>query len=296
VDSQRLLDSIRIRAALPVSQASFLDADLLALADEETADLIVPHILATREDFFMGYTDFAAVNGGRYRIPARAIGNKLRGATLVQADGYETPLPRSREDRVAYTRAVVSYLDGPFLVLKNASQAPTIRLWYYVRPSSLVLPEAVGIVSAIDTGTNTVTLSATPPASFVQGVACDFYKAISPFDTTARDVAITGVATNDITFASLPTDLEVGDHLALAGQCSIPQMPSEFHPVLAQAVAVKALESIGDVEALGASQGKLGEAMKAAIGLISDRDENAPQTIVPYGSPWLWTQRWWRPI
>jgi hypothetical protein len=80
----------------------------------------------------------------------------------------------------------------------------------------------------------------------IVGETIDFISSTPSFDSLEDDAAITVVSNQDVTFASLPADLAVGDWISLSGTTPIPQLPYEAHPVLAQLGACKALEAMGD--------------------------------------------------
>ncbi len=89
------------------------------------------------------------------------------------------------------------------------------------------------------------------------------------------------IAGADITFASLPTDLAVGDWIALAEYSPIPQVPFEFLPVLAQMTVIKALEANGDNEGVGRAKKDLEVLQANAIQLITPRNHGEPKRIQP---------------
>jgi hypothetical protein len=88
------------------------------------------------------------------------------------------------------------------------------------------------------------------------------------------------------------------DIVSLAGETIIPQIPDELHPILAQRVACRCLEALGDREGLGAANAKLAEMISLAMPLINDRTEGNPQKVVNYNSPLrgrILGNRSWRP-
>jgi hypothetical protein len=124
-------------------------------------------------------------------------------------------------------------------------------------------------------------------ATFSQTV--DLNRNIPGFESLKMDIqGDFNINTLIITFPSLttlPDQLSVGDWVCLAGETVNPQLPVELHPILAQRVAVKLLEGMGDSNNLQLAQGKLKEAEAAVLGLISNRVEGEPQKIVNPFSP-----------
>src|SRR5690606_8653031 len=82
------------------------------------------------------------------------------------------------------------------------------------------------------------------------------------------DQTITGISGTTIEFSSLPDELAVGDYVCLAGESPVPQIPVEFHALLAQEVVVKVLEA-------------LGKSTKDAKDDLKTLKENLPNLITP---------------
>lgn len=97
-----------------------------------------------------------------------------------------------------------------------------------------------------------------------------------------------GNSSFNITTTVLPGDippyLAVGDHVALAEQCCIPQVPSDLHVYLAQKTAERVLESQGDIAGLQAAQMKSKEMEFRAGTIIDNRvDESPPKLVNRHG-------------
>ncbi len=70
-----------------------------------------------------------------------------------------------------------------------------------------------------------------------------------------------------------------GDYIAFAGECHIPQIPTDLQDVLSQRVVLRTLQALGDAQGYGIAQSKLKEMELATGNLIADRTEGAPQKI-----------------
>lgn len=70
-----------------------------------------------------------------------------------------------------------------------------------------------------------------------------------------------------------------GDYIAFAGECIIPQIPTELHDVLSQRVVLRTLQALGDAQGYGIAQTKLAEMEKATGNLIDNRTEGNPIKI-----------------
>jgi hypothetical protein len=87
-----------------------------------------------------------------------------------------------------------------------------------------------------------------------------------------------------VTPSDIPHFLAVGDHVALAEQCCIPQIPSDLHVYLAQKTAERILESQGDAQGLALAQQKSKEMEFRAGTIIDNRvDESPPKLVNRHG-------------
>lgn len=73
--------------------------------------------------------------------------------------------------------------------------------------------------------------------------------------------------------------LVLGDYISYAGECIIPNIPSDLHDVLAQRVVTRCLLALGDQAGYQAATQKLGDMQQNASYLISNRSEAEPQKI-----------------
>jgi hypothetical protein len=97
-----------------------------------------------------------------------------------------------------------------------------------------------------------------------------------------------GNDTFNLSYVTTPSDiprfLVVGDHVALAEQCCIPQVPSDLHVYLAQKTAERILESQGDAQGLALAQQKSKEMEFRAGTIIDNRvDESPPKLVNRHG-------------
>ena len=299
--SSDLIRSIKRRAMIPSDQNTFTDADFLEMLNEEIQYFGIPHLMRTYEEYLLTSQDFALDGKREFEIPYRAIGNKLRELSYV-ADPAENPndpdfeedvseLSRiSVEDLPDYNSYYSSRYTGAFYLKNNKvvllGEAPdsesVLRMHFYLRPNSLVDENRVGEITAIDTSTGVVTLSSFP-SIFSNLTEMDFVKHQSPNIILGYDIQPTSVnsVTKTVTFTAsdLPDNLQVGDYLTLKQETIVPQLPVELHAILAQRVAVAALEALGDQEGLAAAQARLTQMEKSSNTIIDNRVEGAPEKI-----------------
>lgn len=291
-----LINSIRMRGSIPqTTNANNVNntSNLLLMATEELLIKLVPMIMSAREDFFVAPPYSVALVQGQanYTLPYRAIGQVVRDIHLVD-NGSIWPLPRIEPEQIYTTQQANPwgyYFEGNNIVVypTPSSTTLTLRIRYFQRPSQLALTSNCAQVTAINTGTNTVTVSFIP-SSWAVGTIVDFISAAPPYGTEAIDQAITGLSGTNITFAALPSTLAVNDWIALAEYTPIPQIPREFQPVLAQMTAVKVLQAQGDVQGAQQAGQDLQVIAKNALAMITIRNQGDNRKVVT--TRW---RKWW---
>lgn len=306
--SSTLIESVKRKAMIPATQQTFLDADFLAFANEEIDMGIVPHVLTFHAEYFL-VTDYVTLtpNTSRYEIPTRAIGGKLRDVSYQDTGGNIFEMSRIKVDDVpSYQNNVIQnsftlfYIEGNDLVLipvTGANPIGFLRFSYYLRPNEMVEEDTVAIVTSIDLSTGNITVAGVPD-NITLPDTLDIVQTKPPFSTLARDITATAIntTTDTITFniADIPTNLAVGDQIALAGQTITPQIPADLHSMLAQRVAARCLEALGDQQGLSAANAKLTEMEQKTGAIIQDRVEGAPQKIVNVHSTLKRKKLYWR--
>lgn len=296
-DVTELVASVKARCLVPLSQQTYSEEDILRFANEEMELKLIPNIIRVKEEFYVDSIKYPLSGSNkRFEIPYRAIGAKLRNVQY-EANSATYPMTRIQPEEVPYyeygsTAGTQNafYLENNFVVIPTqyAQGTGQIKLSYYFKPNKLVEIERVGVISSIDRvgdGTiGSVTLSnITFPQNLTPGTLVDFLQVKPNFRTYSYDISIQTVnpTTNQvfINLTDIPESLQIGDHIATAGECIIPQMPVELHPMLAQAVACRILEAQGDVNNLKAANAKLTEMESNLFTLIDQRTEGNPQKI-----------------
>jgi hypothetical protein len=291
--SDTLIESVKRRHSIPESQNTFEEDDFLAFANEEIALGILPTLLQYHEEYLV-YTQTVALvaNQSNYAIPARAVGSKLRNVYYVDSAGNERELGRIEPENVSYYQSGSSsgsafqyfYLQNNLVVLVpevGASPTGSLVMDYYLRPNQLVSEDRVATITAINTTTGVITVDGTPDV-ITNSTPIDFLEARGGHRTKGLDKTPTATGATTITFSpsDLPSDLVVGDHIALACECKIPQIPDDLHAMLAQRVAARCLEALGDQQGLAAANAKLVEMEQKTATLVDNRTEGTPQKVV----------------
>lgn len=293
--SNSLVESIKRRASIPENQSTFSKTDFLEFANEELRLGLVPSIMKLHEDYLLFEIDVPLQpNKNEYEIPSRAVGNKLRDAQIKIGENNYIELTRigigdrfSEYDARSETNLRKYYIKNNKLVFDTPigpdASGDAVTMVFYIKPAKLVEEERVGIISGINRNTGEIVVS-NVPENFSISNKYDFYKAESPHSVLSIDLTATGinVTSRTITFnaSDIPDELKVGDHLAQAGECIIPQVPTELQVMLAQMVACRVLESIGDTQGLQNALIKLGQMEQAAGTIIDNRVDDSPQKLV----------------
>jgi hypothetical protein len=297
LSSSALIESAKVRGMIPSTQVTFTDEDLLRFANEEMDTALVPYVMSFHEDYFLFPEDIPLeTNIIAYPIPYRAVGNKLRDVSYKDPGNALSEMTRILVEDLPFYQGGGSVATNAglrvFSIQNNEIVLSTsdiqfsiqgyLSTFYYIRPNQLVTEDRACIIQAIDRVTGQITVDNLPNI-YTSASLVDFIQIKSPNKCYSIDNAITNVdSTNKIfTFAlaDIPTRLAVGDYICLAEECIIPQIPIDLHPMLAQRIACRCLESLGDQAGLAAANTKLGE-MELKLGTVIDnRVEGAPLKV-----------------
>jgi hypothetical protein len=290
-----LIESVKARAAVPISQNTFQSSHLIRFLNEEIDDTLVPLVLQVKEEFYVSTDEIALVSGQtRYSIPYRAIGSKIRNVYLKTSGGTAFKLSRVQpEDVPDYQYGSFSgdnhlfYIEGDSIVLVSQGSAipsGSLMVSYYMKPNDLVASSRVCQISSITEGVSQTTIIVDAvPSVITTATPIDFIGDKPNHRVKGHDIAPVSVSSGTATFVidndDIPDDLEEGDHIALAGETHLPQVPSDLHVILAQAAACRVYEAQADVEGLKLAKVKLDDMLQRALEVIDTRTEGNPQKI-----------------
>lgn len=181
------------------------------------------------------------------------------------------PLPEIQDERqggyIAGSGLIGYRVKGMNLILlpSAVTTAVSLRQTYYAQPNELV---SSGYATVLTINTTTRVVTTVAAHGYTTASVLDLVRAAEGFDSMAIDQTPTAAAGSSLTFASLPSGLAVGDYVCLARQSPVPQIPSEYHPILAQRVACTWLQAAGYKPELQAAEATL-QTMESAIGILS---------------------------
>lgn len=293
MNSSDLIASIKRRAMIPTNQATFKDEDFLAFATEEMYVGLVPMILRMHEDYLL-YTETVAIqdNSVRYTIPYRAIGDKLREISFQDSAGNVYEMTRIGVGDLpyynfqSYNRPYAFYIENNEIVLAPGATYNTVgtslRISYYMSPNALVTLNDVAPITSIDRSTGVIQVD-NLPVNFNVNKLLDLISNKSSNKTLDYDIQPLAVnsTSKTITFnvEDIPVNLNIGDHISLATETALVQVPKDLHVILAHRTAMRCLEALGDTEGLASGNQKLGEMVTQAEVLIDNRVDDAPRKI-----------------
>lgn len=293
--TKNLIDSVKARIYMPLSQVTVTERDILRYADEELQTNIVPMMLGIREEYFVNFKDFSVSPDKEYEIPQRAVGLKLKDVTARDSSGSEIslaqyPLEDSHDNYSNYDFETNSYsftlINNKVKTIGTFASNVTVRLYYFERPNQLVLSSASAKIETIDRTNNSITVSSLP-STFTVGAKVDLVKNTPGYETLLPDATISNIGGTQVDFSSstsIPDDLKVGDWLSLAEQAPVIQVPRDMYPLLSQLVVIRILEALNDPGLAAAVRNM--ETMRAnLLDLLSPRVEGETKKILNRNNP-----------
>lgn len=292
--TEDLVESVKQRSFIPVSQSTFTDAQIIALLNEELRLNLVSDILGAREDFFLTTKSTSIIaDKDHYLIPNLCIGNNLKAVFLTDADGNRKMLERRDVDRSdeyngAGGEPEKFYFEGDEIVTmpKPSVATGSLLFSYFRKPNQLIATSSCAKITAVVSaaGTSTFTVDTDLTASLSVGDEVDFLRGRNPHTLWSEEVAITAITTTTIAVATadiidVDSSVEPGvnDYICPTGFANVVMVPEEFVPVLAQMGACRALSSLGDLNKWQAAKLELKEMRDGALKLIRQRVESSPE-------------------
>ena len=172
------------------------------------------------------------------------------------------------------------YIENNELILYPTPQttADTLKQYFFIRPSKLVPITESARITAIDTGTNTITIT-DAPSGWTTADSFDLIQGKSGFRILSQDLTASSVATNSIVLSGIPSTLVVGDYINLVEETVFPYLPTEAHSLLVHATVAELLESIGDMNGFQAAEVRVARMMEVLESLFATRVQGAPKQL-----------------
>lgn len=180
ITCDEFIASVKRLVTVPATQSLLDDSDILAFATDIMRGQMVSMIDSTNQGFFLTKSAPIPIVSGQssYRIPARAIGRKLREVKLIDNQGGVQNMPLINLDRSQLFSMgdfpYGFYFMGDRLELTATPSTDTgysLVFYYAASPGKLVKLSAAGRVTGISV--NDVTLDSLPD-TFLTGRRMDF--------------------------------------------------------------------------------------------------------------------------
>jgi hypothetical protein len=104
----------------------------------------------------------------------------------------------------------------------------------------------------------------------------------NPFDTLLRKITPLSVTGTVFNFAvtDITTVPSLGDWVTATGTSCIPNIPEDFHPILAQAATIRCLIAQNDVNGLKTAQISYGSMINTLKQITKERVDSSPIKVV----------------
>jgi len=247
-----------------------------------------------------------STQGSTYRIPPRAMGNKLRDIYWVEPDQvtrhYLISCDRGRlnEFNQQGEQPFGYYLEGNYVKIlpQNVPATGYIEMSYDVRPSDIIISTSARKVSTVDTTTRTIVLTSDPPASWTATAFYDIHSIYSGAECKMLDMPLVSIGGQGHTaqmVSTYPLDgtasyytsstpntigVAIGDYVCLAGECALPPIPLDMVPILVEATALEIAKSLQDGQAMQVHAAELKEYQKSASELVRQRIDTKQRLVV----------------
>lgn len=281
--SSDFLDKVKLHGS--IADGRYTDAEILSIGTDQLISVVVPLILAQKEEYYVRSEDQSVVaDQASYPIPYRAMGLTLREVKLIVGTEIKD-LPRIDPTEIKSTNTGTPqgfYLEGQDVVLyptPNASTG-TLRLSYFLTPPRLVDVTEVGLITGIDRNTGIIT--AAVPTSWTTGNAFDLVSSKNGHQTKAFDLAASNViSSTSITFnaADIPASIVVGDYVCLAGQSPYLQCPDICYRWAIQLTVNELLNALLDQAGYQQGTATAQQLQFAVVSQLQNRIQGAPKKL-----------------
>lgn len=287
-----LIEAIKRNASIPSSQVRWSNDDFLKFTNEELQLSVVGELVSMRQDYFVETSDTAlAASTSAYAFPTSAIGWKLESIGYVDSDGNYTRLPIvTRDARDSYESLSTSSAPRAVYVLGNkvntipsmgTSVTGSLRFEFVRIQNEVVLESQCGLITSVN-DTGTVYEQTVDSIPVENAAAIDVVSGTNPFGIIARGV--TASISGSVISVTYGSDYErapvAGDYICAAGKTPYPNIPEDFHAVLAMATARRCLVASNDAQGVQMLDSALANFFDKMRKRASRRVNDAPRKLV----------------
>lgn len=292
------------------------NANILAIADEETLSVVVPSVIERRANYYVRREDTTIVSGtARYRISSRALAATTRHVALVDANGNESPVIEEQyENRGQYAgstgfswpRRAMCVIEGDEIVLLPTPNTSglTLRVSYEWRPGRLVEASAACLVTGITQPFSYATVYAGPvPATWTTSDRFDFIESRPNFDLLLRDQTATSISSG----SSLTLNNDLADeagiavgvrsltkpdmYITLTGETPVLQVPDTLQSVVYMLTTSRVLRDLGRHLAADKHLEAASSKLRLGLKLLTPRNRGKTRKAVDWSTALRWGRR-----
>jgi hypothetical protein len=273
-----LIEQVKRRISIPPSQNLITTARFISILNDELQTRIVPFLMSMREEWFVTYVDYSTDGTtSEYDIPSDAVGQKLRDVQLWQNGKQYKNVPRLAPEQLVDSYFGFYVQNNKIIIYPDAlASGYTLRISYFKRTNDLVSTNDAGYISTASS--NQITLSTTPPATFINGAEIDIISKNSPF-ITKETLTISNVVGSTITFTSNTTAV-TGDYACISGESVYPNIPIECIAMLCQSAGIRVLEALGDTEGLQIAMANYAQIEQSAKSTLSPKVDGEVKRVI----------------
>ena len=273
-----LIEQVKRRISIPPSQNLITTARFISILNDELQTRIVPFLMSMREEWFVTYVDYSTDGTtSEYDIPSDAVGQKLRDVQLWQNGKQYKNVPRLAPEQLVDSYFGFYVQNNKIIIYPDAlASGYTLRISYFKRTNDLVSTNDAGYISTASS--NQITLSTTPPATFINGAEIDIISKNSPF-ITKETKTISNVVGSTITFTTNTTAV-TGDYACVSGESVYPNIPIECIAMLCQSAGIRVLESLGDTEGLQIAMANYAQIEQSAKATLSPKVDGEVKRVI----------------
>ena len=295
--ADELLEQVRRGGSLPsAASTGTADADLLAHADAELRDTLVPLMLGVQEEMYQR-AFLRSVDSGTqgYRINKRAAISRINTVEWLNADNSGYPMDRIDPKRALEVGVTTTstgqpryyYLEGGRLMLWPIPNATgTLRIRAFVRPGRLCLladsTSTAIAISVVSVGASVTTLTTAINHGITTSGIRDVVASTPSFEHLAVDATatVTGLNTVTIPNTDLTTAPIVGDQLCVSDNTPYVQLPVELQPALVELTIARVLRALGKGSEAADHQQAADRLVGVGIQALTPRVDTADRKIV----------------
>lgn len=297
------LTDVRRKGRIPSSDPTYTATALLREADDAISEWFTEPVFGVAENYWLKTVNFnITADDSTYRLPSRAVGDTIVLAEYVDAAGTTRELNHYHinerhllaENGGSTPEGIV--IEGNEIVsipTPNATEG-TLRLKYAQRRGKFTPVADAMQITAIAGNV----LSGNAPSSWTTSSTVDLIEENPGFDTFDVDRALSAVSSGVSVTLSVapPSDLAVGDWVALSWYTPVIQLPLELHSPLSWAVASAVREQIGDTAAAERFAQRAAAGVERAKNVMAPRVKGIskkihnPQSFLRGSRPWA--RRW----